>query len=165
MLQILSSLGLCTMLLLRHSRPHTQLQSMLGSLGKWRIHQSCAGGRPLRGRQWGRRRKHLGWRIPTNPLRLARIYGFMCTPNDFRGKVYWFYFSYYGELMNQLECLWICSLLDNNARCYEIDWKSRVIAVADDYVVLDKPAATSVCFSFRSFSYLLVLMVSCALLL
>ncbi|CAN6176524.1 unnamed protein product, partial [Urochloa humidicola] len=29
-------------------------------------------------------------------------------------------------------------------RCYEIDWKSRVIAVADDYVVLDKPAATSV---------------------
>jgi hypothetical protein len=36
----------------------------------------------------------------------------------------------------------------NPARCYEIDWKSRVIAVADDYVVLDKPAATSVCFSF-----------------
>ncbi|XP_062189695.1 RNA pseudouridine synthase 6, chloroplastic-like isoform X2 [Phragmites australis] len=29
-------------------------------------------------------------------------------------------------------------------RCYEIDWKSRVIAVSDDYVVLDKPAATSV---------------------
>ncbi|XP_062187753.1 RNA pseudouridine synthase 6, chloroplastic-like isoform X2 [Phragmites australis] len=29
-------------------------------------------------------------------------------------------------------------------RCYEIDWKTRVIAVADDYVVLDKPAATSV---------------------
>jgi len=88
MLQILSSLGLCTMLLLRHSRPHTQLQSMLGSLGKWPILQSCAGGRPLRGRQWGRRRKHLGWRIPTNPLRLARIYGFMFTPNGFRGKVY-----------------------------------------------------------------------------
>ncbi|TVT98005.1 hypothetical protein EJB05_56722, partial [Eragrostis curvula] len=29
-------------------------------------------------------------------------------------------------------------------RCYEIDWKSRVIAVTDDYVVLNKPAATSV---------------------
>uniref|UniRef100_A0A804MTQ6 Pseudouridine synthase RsuA/RluA-like domain-containing protein n=1 Tax=Zea mays TaxID=4577 RepID=A0A804MTQ6_MAIZE len=29
-------------------------------------------------------------------------------------------------------------------RCYQIDWKSRVIAVADEYVVLDKPAATSV---------------------
>nr|XP_010938616.1 RNA pseudouridine synthase 6, chloroplastic [Elaeis guineensis] len=29
-------------------------------------------------------------------------------------------------------------------RCYEIDWKSRIIAVADSYVVLDKPAATSV---------------------
>lgn len=29
-------------------------------------------------------------------------------------------------------------------RCYEIDWKSRVIAVADSYVVLDKPAGTSV---------------------
>ncbi|XP_052163341.1 RNA pseudouridine synthase 6, chloroplastic [Oryza glaberrima] len=29
-------------------------------------------------------------------------------------------------------------------RCYEIDWKSRVIAVTDNYVVLDKPAATSV---------------------
>ncbi|XP_073104636.1 RNA pseudouridine synthase 6, chloroplastic isoform X2 [Elaeis guineensis] len=28
--------------------------------------------------------------------------------------------------------------------CYEIDWKSRIIAVADSYVVLDKPAATSV---------------------
>ncbi|WOL00554.1 hypothetical protein Cni_G09267 [Canna indica] len=29
-------------------------------------------------------------------------------------------------------------------RCYEIDWKSRIIAVTDTYVVLDKPAATSV---------------------
>ncbi|KAF4399613.1 hypothetical protein G4B88_022696 [Cannabis sativa] len=29
-------------------------------------------------------------------------------------------------------------------RCYEIDWKSRIIAVADSYVVLDKPAGTSV---------------------
>ncbi|KAL5730863.1 hypothetical protein ACHQM5_003649 [Ranunculus cassubicifolius] len=29
-------------------------------------------------------------------------------------------------------------------RCYEIDWKSRVIAVEEDYVVLDKPAGTSV---------------------
>ncbi|KAM7255027.1 hypothetical protein ACFE04_020268 [Oxalis oulophora] len=29
-------------------------------------------------------------------------------------------------------------------RCYEIDWKSRVISVADSYVVLDKPAGTSV---------------------
>ncbi|KAI0498779.1 hypothetical protein KFK09_019672 [Dendrobium nobile] len=29
-------------------------------------------------------------------------------------------------------------------RCYEIDWKSRIIAVTDSYVVLDKPAATSV---------------------
>lgn len=29
-------------------------------------------------------------------------------------------------------------------RCYEIDWKSRVIAVADSYIVLDKPAGTSV---------------------
>ncbi|KAF6175765.1 hypothetical protein GIB67_035892 [Kingdonia uniflora] len=28
-------------------------------------------------------------------------------------------------------------------RCYEIDWKSRVIAVAESYVVLDKPAGTS----------------------
>ncbi|CAN0852378.1 RNA pseudouridine synthase 6, chloroplastic [Linum grandiflorum] len=29
-------------------------------------------------------------------------------------------------------------------RCYEVDWKSRIIAVADSYVVLDKPAGTSV---------------------
>ncbi|KAL0535185.1 hypothetical protein IC582_029509 [Cucumis melo] len=29
-------------------------------------------------------------------------------------------------------------------RCYEIDWKSRIIAVTDSYVVLDKPAGTSV---------------------
>ncbi|KAF8096942.1 hypothetical protein N665_0298s0012 [Sinapis alba] len=29
-------------------------------------------------------------------------------------------------------------------RCYEIDWKSRVIAVTDSYVVLDKPAGTTV---------------------
>ncbi|WCJ20253.1 hypothetical protein M5689_002500 [Euphorbia peplus] len=29
-------------------------------------------------------------------------------------------------------------------RCYAIDWKSRIIAVTDSYVVLDKPAGTSV---------------------
>ncbi|EYU33906.1 hypothetical protein ABFS82_08G149200 [Erythranthe guttata] len=29
-------------------------------------------------------------------------------------------------------------------RCYETDWRSRVIAVAESYVVLDKPAGTSV---------------------
>ncbi|XP_051133663.1 RNA pseudouridine synthase 6, chloroplastic [Andrographis paniculata] len=29
-------------------------------------------------------------------------------------------------------------------RCYKIDWRSRVIAVTEDYVVLDKPAGTSV---------------------
>ncbi|KAF6999633.1 hypothetical protein CFC21_015631 [Triticum aestivum] len=29
-------------------------------------------------------------------------------------------------------------------RCYEIDWKSRVVATTDDFVVLNKPAATSV---------------------
>ncbi|CAM8929847.1 unnamed protein product [Rhodiola kirilowii] len=29
-------------------------------------------------------------------------------------------------------------------RCYEIDWKSRVIAVTESYVVLDKPAGTTV---------------------
>lgn len=29
-------------------------------------------------------------------------------------------------------------------RCYEIDWKSRIIAVTKSYVVLDKPAGTSV---------------------
>ncbi|KAJ7967662.1 RNA pseudouridine synthase 6 chloroplastic [Quillaja saponaria] len=29
-------------------------------------------------------------------------------------------------------------------RCYEIDWKSRIISVAESYVVLDKPAGTSV---------------------
>ncbi|CAM8940226.1 unnamed protein product [Rhodiola kirilowii] len=29
-------------------------------------------------------------------------------------------------------------------RCYEIDWKSRVIAVTESYAVLDKPAGTSV---------------------
>ncbi|ONK61076.1 uncharacterized protein A4U43_C08F26010 [Asparagus officinalis] len=29
-------------------------------------------------------------------------------------------------------------------RCYEVDWKSRIIAVTDLYVVLDKPAAISV---------------------
>ncbi|KAI4298659.1 hypothetical protein L6164_032192 [Bauhinia variegata] len=29
-------------------------------------------------------------------------------------------------------------------RCYEIDWISRIIAVAQSYVVLDKPAGTSV---------------------
>ncbi|XP_068644374.1 RNA pseudouridine synthase 6, chloroplastic [Aristolochia californica] len=29
-------------------------------------------------------------------------------------------------------------------RCYEIDWKSRIIAVTETYVVLDKPSGTSV---------------------
>lgn len=29
-------------------------------------------------------------------------------------------------------------------RCYEVDWKSRIIAVTDSFVVIDKPAATSV---------------------
>ncbi|XP_021719667.1 RNA pseudouridine synthase 6, chloroplastic-like isoform X1 [Chenopodium quinoa] len=29
-------------------------------------------------------------------------------------------------------------------RCYEIDWKSRIIAIDDNYVILDKPAGTSV---------------------
>ncbi|PIM98024.1 RNA pseudouridylate synthase [Handroanthus impetiginosus] len=29
-------------------------------------------------------------------------------------------------------------------RCYEIDWRSRIIAVTENYVVLDKPAGTSV---------------------
>ncbi|CAN6458062.1 unnamed protein product [Victoria cruziana] len=29
-------------------------------------------------------------------------------------------------------------------RCYEIDWKARIIAVAESFVVLDKPAGTSV---------------------
>ncbi|KAL3820684.1 hypothetical protein ACJIZ3_006589 [Penstemon smallii] len=29
-------------------------------------------------------------------------------------------------------------------RCYEIDWRSRIIAVNEHYVVLDKPAGTSV---------------------
>ncbi|CAN8231072.1 unnamed protein product [Cochlearia groenlandica] len=29
-------------------------------------------------------------------------------------------------------------------RCYEIDWKSRIVAVTDSYVVLDKPAGTTV---------------------
>ncbi|KAG6479223.1 hypothetical protein ZIOFF_062685 [Zingiber officinale] len=28
-------------------------------------------------------------------------------------------------------------------RCYEIDWNSRIIAVTDTFVILDKPAATS----------------------
>ncbi|KAG0478138.1 hypothetical protein HPP92_012857 [Vanilla planifolia] len=30
------------------------------------------------------------------------------------------------------------------SRCYQVDWKSRIIANTDTYVVLDKPAATSV---------------------
>ncbi|XP_012568926.1 RNA pseudouridine synthase 6, chloroplastic [Cicer arietinum] len=29
-------------------------------------------------------------------------------------------------------------------RCYEIDWRSRIIAVEESYVILDKPAGTSV---------------------
>ncbi|GAB4826617.1 hypothetical protein Ancab_033511 [Ancistrocladus abbreviatus] len=29
-------------------------------------------------------------------------------------------------------------------RCYEVDWRSRIIAIADSYVVLDKPSGTSV---------------------
>lgn len=29
-------------------------------------------------------------------------------------------------------------------RCYEIDWKSRILAITNSYVVLDKPAGTSV---------------------
>ncbi|KAK9714920.1 hypothetical protein RND81_06G130900 [Saponaria officinalis] len=29
-------------------------------------------------------------------------------------------------------------------RCYEVDWKSRIVAVTGSYVVLDKPAGTSV---------------------
>ncbi|KAK4258976.1 hypothetical protein QN277_005361 [Acacia crassicarpa] len=29
-------------------------------------------------------------------------------------------------------------------RCYEIDWRSRIIAVAESYVILDKPVGTSV---------------------
>ncbi|PWA76183.1 pseudouridine synthase family protein [Artemisia annua] len=29
-------------------------------------------------------------------------------------------------------------------RCYEVDWRSRIIAVTESYVILDKPAGTSV---------------------
>ncbi|XP_048447086.1 RNA pseudouridine synthase 6, chloroplastic [Pyrus x bretschneideri] len=29
-------------------------------------------------------------------------------------------------------------------RCYEIDWKARIVAVTDEFVVLDKPAGTTV---------------------
>ncbi|KAG7541970.1 Pseudouridine synthase catalytic domain superfamily [Arabidopsis thaliana x Arabidopsis arenosa] len=29
-------------------------------------------------------------------------------------------------------------------RCYEIDWKSRIVAMTDSYVILDKPAGTTV---------------------
>jgi hypothetical protein len=29
-------------------------------------------------------------------------------------------------------------------RCYDIDWKSRIIHVTESFVVLDKPAGTSV---------------------
>ncbi|XP_050208682.1 RNA pseudouridine synthase 6, chloroplastic [Mercurialis annua] len=29
-------------------------------------------------------------------------------------------------------------------RCYEVDWKSRIIAVTDSYVILDKPSGTTV---------------------
>lgn len=41
-------------------------------------------------------------------------------------------------------------------RCYEIDWRSRIISVTESYVVLDKPAGTSVrnWFFFFSFSFL-----------
>lgn len=35
--------------------------------------------------------------------------------------------------------------LDSFSRCYEVDWKSRIVAVTDLYVVLDKPAGISVC--------------------
>ena len=30
-------------------------------------------------------------------------------------------------------------------RCYDVDWKSRVIAQTETYVVLDKPAGIPVC--------------------
>lgn len=42
-------------------------------------------------------------------------------------------------------------------RCYEIDWKSRIIAVTESYVVLDKPAGTSV----SNLLLLLLLLTSC----
>ncbi|XP_027087742.1 RNA pseudouridine synthase 6, chloroplastic [Coffea arabica] len=29
-------------------------------------------------------------------------------------------------------------------RCYEIDWRSRIVAITESYVILDKPAGTSV---------------------
>lgn len=35
-------------------------------------------------------------------------------------------------------------LIEFFPRCYEIDWRSRIISVTESYVVLDKPAGTSV---------------------
>lgn len=38
-------------------------------------------------------------------------------------------------------------------RCYDIDWNSRIIAVTESHVVLDKPAGTSVCNSSIKISF------------
>jgi len=45
-----------------------------------------------------------------------------------------------------------CKLSSELLRCYEIDWKSRIIAITESYVVLDKPAGTSVCNSWKFYS-------------
>lgn len=74
-------------------------------------------------------------------LKLEHTYVCMYTQNASQGN--WLTKC----LMVAHECLSTIVVLSNVwilLRCYEIDWKSRIIAVTESYVVLDKPAGTSV---------------------
>jgi hypothetical protein len=152
MLQISSSLGPCTMLLSRRSRLRTLILRMLESLERWPSLPFCAGGLRLKGRPWGRLRRPFGWQTPASTLKPAHICGFMCIPNGSPGN---FLKLFLSAMMVSISdnCLFptvnCCDAYwPNIVRNYEIDWKSRVVATTDSYVVLNKPAATAVCFSF-----------------
>ncbi|CAI9105801.1 OLC1v1004814C1 [Oldenlandia corymbosa var. corymbosa] len=73
-----------------------------------------------------------------NLLKPAPTFVFMCTQNAFLGK-----FLSVNMLLFHLAAFLKFNFL-SMIRCYEIDWRSRIIAVTESYVVLDKPAGTTV---------------------
>lgn len=69
----------------------------------------------------------------------------MYTQNVFLGKT-----KHLAGLYHLVCWCFSCSHQDL-FRCYGIDWKSRIIAVTEDFVVLDKPAGTTVCIIIQTF--------------
>lgn len=76
-----------------------------------------------------------------NPSKLACIYESMFTQSGFLGII----IIIQAQLSDgsRYKCILAFSFV-SLTRCYEIDWKSRVLSVDELYVVLDKPAGISV---------------------